>query len=43
MPKRNLPACIVTPDPYANLHNVTARFIEREVDVDGVNTCPFRL
>jgi hypothetical protein len=38
--KRHLPSRIVAPYPYANLDTVTARFVEREVDVDGVNTPP---
>src|SRR5215472_12300524 len=41
--KRHLPLRIVTPDPYANLDPVTAGLVEREIDVDRVNPCPFRL
>jgi hypothetical protein len=41
--KRHLAASAVTPNPYANLQPLTVGFVEREVDVDGVNTRPFRL
>ena len=41
--KRHLPSRIVTPDPYANLDTLTARYVEREVDVDGVDARSLRL
>jgi hypothetical protein len=37
MAKRQLPSRIIASDPYADLQAMPARFVEREIDVRGIN------